>query len=1528
MLLTLISQDNIHTSALPEEVAGMHWIEGIIDSEIKRFGFIEAKDDAWVLSPKTGNILLDAQGNKCTKATIDATAESVFQVGTSDAMAALMIRPTTSGDKYFSVIGYTCDRMLTIGSAADNTYSYASPFVSGHHAQIEFLRDEFTITDLGSANGTFINQKLIRANAPYKLKPGDLIQIIGFTLCVGDRFLSMNNPSNAITVTDDADMVYFEGQPTPKPKEESDETEEEIEYFYPAPRFKRDIEPKVFQVDAPPAPEKVDETPVAMKIGPSMVMALAAVISASFMIMRMQENGGSALMVAPMIVMAVSMVAGAVLWPILSKRFENKKKEKSEQKRKSTYAAYLDKVRTLLRNEIEYQKQVLEENRISVKECARRLKERDSHLMDRTTAHDDFLELRIGTGIVPLTADIRFPDEHFSVEEDELATVVYGVSKEPTDIKQAPLSIDLKSSPVIGIAGEEELRREFVNGLITQIVALHTFEEVKLVMLTEEHDQARWGWTMYLPHVFDDEQVSRYVATGLEEAAEIGLTLERIAEERNDAENKKNVETSPHFVVICTTKRMADKAELVSSLAKKKPQGFSLITLGDESKDLPKQCTSIIEVAPEQASIRAKDDTTGSALEFTPDIFITTEQGTFVTEWAGDIKLDLATSRNALPTGLGFMEMFQAGNLEQLNVRSRWKEGKGSTTLATPVGIDAQGEPFILNLHEKFHGPHGLIAGTTGSGKSEFIITWILSVCVNYSPEEAAFVLIDYKGGGLAGAFDNDRVRLPHLAGTITNLDGAAINRSLVSIKSELKRRQALFNRAREVAGGDNIDIYSYLDLYREGRMSEPCPHLFIVADEFAELKQQEPEFMDELISAARIGRSLGVHLVLATQKPSGVVNDQIWSNSKFKVCLKVADKADSNEMIKRADAAEIVNVGRFYLLVGYNEYFASGQSAYTGTPYIALEQYAIPKDDSVVLVSPTGQAIVHAKPEAARQMTKPSPELVAVLSHIAEVAKDEKVQANQLWLDPIPAHITVDELHEKYADQIAATDNDPFVLNPIVGELDDPENQAQHLLTLPLSQEGNAVIYGGVGKGESTFVSSFLYSIMLDRPTELFNSYVIDLAGETLAALRNSPHVASVLTSSDYEKIENLFKLLSFKIQERKVKFSGKASSLEEYNKRTEIKIPAIVVSILNIAAFIELMPHLEDVFQTLTREANRYGIYFVVCANTYGDVRYKLKSNFKQVFTLPLADEDEYLSVFGSMKGVIPPKTFGRGLIKIDDKVYEYQSAFIHKKEEDFFEHWQHFCKQLKEKWCKDTEVNVEEIPVLPEVLRAEELLEKEILHNTLPLGLYEKNFVVSLLDLESTPLLLVGASQSFVSTPFFAEECHLLNMIGSYNVGLVGDDSSSFGKTESVSIRELASWFNEGFPKAFDRKKHTIIMIPDAASALLDTSISVTEEVSFEEAQRTIKTIISESKAGCGYSFIIGINSNNLNRLQNEIWGQKLLSQKTALWIGDGLSNQYVLRVTTPLSELKKDVGEGTGYLIEKGKASLVKLLMADE
>ena len=223
--------------------------------------------------------------------------------------------------------------------------------------------------------------------------------------------------------------------------------------------------------------------------------------------------------------------------------------------------------------------------------------------------------------------------------------------------------------------------------------------------------------------------------------------------------------------------------------------------------------------------------------EFVPDLDMRV-----VANQIANVPINVKDSDSQLPLSLPFLEMMDVSRIEQLNILSRWKMNSPVTSLATTVGVHTNGDKFKLDLHEKAHGPHGLIAGMTGSGKSEFIITYILSMLINYHPYEVQFVLIDYKGGGLAGAFENKEqgYKVPHLVGTITNLDTAEMNRTSVSIQSECRRRQMIFNEVRDKLGESTIDIYKYQGFYHQGKVKEPIPHLFIIKKALSEMGIEE----------------------------------------------------------------------------------------------------------------------------------------------------------------------------------------------------------------------------------------------------------------------------------------------------------------------------------------------------------------------------------------------------------------------------------------------------------------------------------------------------------------------------------------------------------------------------------------------------------------------------------------------------------------------------------------------------------------
>ena len=412
-----------------------------------------------------------------------------------------------------------------------------------------------------------------------------------------------------------------------------------------------------------------------------------------------------------------------------------------------------------------------------------------------------------------------------------------------------------------------------------------------------------------------------------------------------------------------------------------------------------------------------------------------------VAQGLANVPIHVEKEKFELPVSLSFLELYNIGRVEQLNSPVRWGKNDPSISLSVPIGIDQNDEIFRMDIHERAYGPHGLIAGTTGSGKSEWIIAYILSLAVNFSPDEVQFVLIDYKGGGLAKSFENTElgVRLPHLAGTITNLDKSEIFRSIAAIESELRRRQAIFNTAREKLKEGSMDIYKYQQYYRKGLVDEPMSHMLIICDEFAELKQQEPDFMEQLISTSRIGRSLGVHLILATQKPSGVVNDQIWSNSKFKVCLKVQDRGDSNEILKKPDAAYIKQTGTFYLQVGNNDYFNLGQAAWAGAKYYPSDVVKRNVDNSIKCIDDIGRVIgVFKETEEVRESQ--GEELLNIVSYISKVSEQMDLKCRQMWLKNIPPKVLLSSIKKKYQVKLSPK----YTYNTIIGEYDEPRRQEQ----------------------------------------------------------------------------------------------------------------------------------------------------------------------------------------------------------------------------------------------------------------------------------------------------------------------------------------------------------------------------------------------------------------------------------------------------------------------------------------------------
>lgn len=1404
--------------------------------------------------------------------------------------------------KCFRAVCFVKDFSCVIGRSPDADVRYDAPEVSGGHARLSLLGDTFTLEDLGSTNGTLVNCHPLPAKSPRRLAVGDVVQIASFTCMVGHGYLVANCAESVPLEASISGAALIEHARLKEGSPDPVEPTGEERLFYPAPRLMHSVHKRAFTVDSPPQGKKRDEAPAIMKLGPSFIMGLTSVFMIASTVSRL-AGGADVMTTLPMLAMSISMIAGMLVWPLISKRYERKRDEREEARRESTYTDYLNAIEHALQQECAAQAAVLAENRVTVPTLLDKAAALSPDLMNRTSAHSDFMDLRVGTGSLPLEADIRWPAEQFAVDRDRLLAKVIEVSHRPPQLVGVPLAFNPAEHYVAGVVGPRAEAWAFARGLVVQLCALMSYQDVKLMLVADEAEKAEWDCMRSLPHLFDDADQGRFLATTSEELMGLTMHLERELERRASQRAEEAIDAGPRYVVLCANKALTDPSETIARLARLRSyRGISLVFMGGELKDLPRECAYVIDLtgaiasgaaygAPTGACMFDRADVSGTMLPFAPDINVLPKHVDGFARCMAHVRLDVPGQRTSLPSSLGFLEMFEVGNVGQLNIAARWAKADASRTLQAPVGVDAQGAPAMLNLHEKVHGPHGLIAGTTGSGKSEFIITYVLSLAVCYPPDQVAFVLIDYKGGGLAGAFDNDRFHLPHLAGTITNLDGAAISRSLVSIKSELKRRQDAFNRAREVTGEATMDIYKYISYYLRGVLGDPIPHLFIVADEFAELKQQEPEFMDELMSAARIGRSLGVHLILATQKPSGVVNDQIRSNMRFKVCLKVADAGDSKEMIGRADAAEIRDPGRFYLLVGFNEYFIGGQAAYAGAPYAPVERFVPKCDDAVELIDNVGASVAALRPARGCAQSGLS-EINAALDGIQRIADARRLAAGRLWLEPLPERLSLPQIETRYAEEIEAARAEGNVV-AVLGEMDMPAEQRRVPYMMNFHRDGNLIIYGAQDARCESLVITILASLSHTYEASRCSFYVADFASGELGVLASLPQCGGVVLSDDGERLENLFRLVEREMDARREALSVGGERGAD-----------IVVALANLASFYELYPDFEQRLVTVARDAPRYGIYLIVTASTAMTPHTRLKANMGTSIALALNDQNDYLSIFGTRGDVTPARLPMRGLVRKNKKLYEFQGALS-------VPHGDDPAESLASA-CVEGPGRARQIPKMPVHVYASDMHTLQERDLGLPLGYSFRTLGEVSYPVDRFPSCLVTGND--------------VQEIAKYLAGL--REALAAG-TRSYKFFDLSS----GLHAAGDGcVLSSVVDIAHSIRALAEgdaPDILVLADVMrlfkglpAAEAQM-LKDWISQERYAGVTSLVVATELWRVKSVYDE-WFKVVSAYGSGVWIGSGMGDQTLLRTVRAEAQYRAVRKPSEGFVVVNGSAELVRLL----
>lgn len=1421
---------------------------------------------------------------------------------------------------------------VTIGNSLDCDIAYPSNTGKPEALRITMSGAAWIATtnspNFFTSNGRILNNQQIHY--------GDYIFFYGLKVIFIGNELIISTPDNLYKVNSSKIVLKEPERPKLPPINEIVEGGDaplysEEDYYQKSPRLNYITYQASIKIDEPPAPEVPEKQPWIISVGPRITMGMTSVLSMSMMLYYAFGANRSKVRMYISLGMMVMSLVGSLIWPNVTKAYRNKKIKKREEKRVNKYRQYLKHKEDNLKFICENQRDTLLTNNPSPRECLDIVQNRKLSLWQRNISHYDFLYTRVGLGEVKTNIDLEEPEEKFSIDEEDFLMLEYKkVIKDSLQLEDTPVCYSLVNQQIGAIVGKEDIVKEFMDCIFLQILALYSYSDLKIVVYSKNSD--KWDFLKTVPHCWNNEHTRRYFATSIESFSSFSVEIEKLFDARavNDEAVQEEDDGSggekytsyrdyhPYYLfIIDNIEDLRNNPLIHKILHYKRNLGFSILTTTTTISLLPAETTNFVSVTRDKCVIVWGDSST-KELEFKPDLNHGLVDMNYFASLLANIPVQIEKGKFELPKSLPFLEMYRCGRVEQLNCLARWKNNAPYNSLAVPIGIDQNSELFLMDIHEKAFGPHGLVAGTTGSGKSEWIITYILSLAVNFSPDEVQFVLIDYKGGGLAKSFENAelKIKLPHLAGTITNLDKSEIFRSISAIESELKRRQSIFNDAREKLKQGSMDIYKYQQCYRKGQVPEPMSHLLIVCDEFAELKQQEPEFMEQLISTSRIGRSLGVHLILATQKPTGVVNDQIWSNSKFKVALKVQTKSDSNEILKKPDAAYLKQTGAFYLQVGTDEYFNLGQSAWAGAKYYPSDSTKHEIDQSVQGINEIGQIVETYEDEqdTADQQAAQGEQLINIVQYISEVGKKANTVNRQLWLENIPPFFLYNDLRKKY--KIASPGK--YNYNILVGEYDEPRKQLQAPLYIDLAGGNIAIIGKGDGSIEK-LISMIVWSGIVDHNPAEIAYYILDFGTETMKKFAKFPHVGEVVFQDEIDKVAGVLGIVAEELSKRKELLSEYNGSFEYYNKVSEQKLNLITVVINGYDIFSDTLPKAVQMLNDMFRDCPKYGIVFVLSGNAKNTIPSRTMQFFNHLILMQMADDSDYRAITNCRKGLVPKKTQGRGICKIDasnvDSYCEFQTASIdvEEKEIDTIRKYADRCVDYYK--CK-----VRQLAKIPDDISSKDLF----------------SYITTLSD---TPIGIDLYGKQLARYDFLKQKIHLISAgVIEQNINFLYGLVSVLSKTPNTKVRivDLLGIFKKPMVDVqfFDQDKNMVFaaLEKDAETRTDSQDCGITFVIGAgrykqnlsaagQEIFRSLMSKIANSKKNI---YLLIDSYDSIRTLKLEEWFNEV-NPKNGIWLGPGLGQQSIIESKEPSDEDKKFNYPGLAYIVKDGEYIVTKTVL---